>query len=78
MKEKAYLLGVVAFGYSVHSQKWEFKTVGTEKVHTLLTKAPGGVGTARKIANVINGSIKRVNFVDNLARFHIGQLTKTV
>lgn len=68
--KKRYSLESVSYGFATGTRKWEF-TVGKE---TLITPCPGGQETARKVARVINGSIKRAKRIDNLCRSNVSKL----
>jgi hypothetical protein len=76
MKLKTYSnQGVVNYGYSRSSRKWEFELPNNQ---TFLTPVPG-VGEAKqelanKIANILNGAFLRSGSVDGLARANVSRL----
>lgn len=62
----------VDFQFGITSRKWEFTPSGQH--HTVLSHAPGGYETAKKLAKVILGSVIRRGCVDNLARANMAQI----
>ena len=70
MQTKSYVSGSVNYGFSLKSRKWEFKAGNS----TFLC-ACGGKVNADKVANILNGSLKRSKglnlVVDNMARANI-------
>lgn len=77
MKTKTYETEWVSYTYNPIYRKWQF-VVGDYK---MLTDCPGGNITASKVANVINGSLKRTKKpeapVDGLARKNIATILAT-
>lgn len=71
MKIKSYTFGNVDYNYSPVSQKWQFLVKGWN--YTLLAKCPERSVTARKVAGVLNGALKRGS-LDGLARASIHKL----
>lgn len=64
--------GSVTYTYSLQAKKWEFKIPAINT--TFLTPVPTRAIGAAKIANILAGSVKRSNAVDNLARANIARL----
>jgi hypothetical protein len=69
--KKQYALKNVTFGFSIAHKKWQFILPGK---YEFISAAPGGVETANKIANILNGSFERSKGVDGLARANIRNL----
>lgn len=74
MNAKTYISGSVNFGFSIAHRKWLFQA---NKVCFITQVHRGGRETALKIANAINGSVKRdplADRVDGLAKSIINKL----
>jgi hypothetical protein len=64
---KSYSNGPVNYTYSLKSKKWEFECNTKEGKFTFLRNVIGQSEGARRIANIIAGSIKRSGQIDGLA-----------
>ena len=71
MNIKHYSNGSVSYSYSLNSKKWEFVIPAIN--FTFLCKVKGRGEGAGRIANILAGSMKRCNGVDNLARANISK-----
>ena len=69
--KKQYSIGNIQYGFSLQSRKWEFKSGN----FTFLCTCPKGKETADKVANVVNGAMKRSGEMDGLARANVKSLT---
>lgn len=70
---KTYTHEFVSFGFKLAFRKWSFEA----GPFTYLAECPGGITTARKLASVICGALKRTkgNGLDELGRAGIRRLT---
>lgn len=68
--KKEYTSGQVVYGFSPANRKWCFNFANNQ---TFITQC-NGVDTAHKVANVINGGLKRAGGIDGMARKNISQL----
>lgn len=71
MKIKSYSNGSVKYGYSLNAKKWEFVIPAIN--FTFLCKVKGREVGAQKVANLLAGSVKRCNSIDNLCRANVAK-----
>jgi hypothetical protein len=69
--KKTYNLDNLTYGFNINFRKWEFRS----GAHSLIVTC-NGQETAHKVARIVNGSIKRCGWVDNLARKNIEQVCR--
>lgn len=67
--KKTYIFEAVTYGFALNYRKWQFK-VGD---HSVIVPC-NGQETAHKVARIVNGSVKRCGWLDNLARKNISQV----
>lgn len=67
---QTYNTGAVNYTFSIPNKKWTFSNGS----FTFITSCPGGRKTADKVANIVNGSLKRCNALDGLARANISKI----
>jgi len=73
MNARTYIYKNVEYSYQPTFKKWVFKTPN----YTLAQVCRGGGEIASRVAKIVSGGLARTksNDIDNLARFHIKQLT---